>query len=58
MNEDLLYNTGNSTQYLWGKRKMVDKEFPGGPVSETPHSPMQAAWVLSLVKELDPICCN
>ena len=40
------------------KEKMVDKEFPGGPVSETPHSPMQAAWVLSLVKELDPICCN
>ena len=29
-------------------------DFPGGPVAKTPCSPIQEAWVQSLVKELDP----
>ena len=30
----------------------------GGPVAKDSTFPMQAAWVQSLVKELDPTCCN
>lgn len=29
------------------------KNFPGGPVTKTPHSQAQEAWVWSLVRELD-----
>jgi len=33
-------------------------DFPGDPVAKDSTFPMQAAWVQSLVKELDPTCCN
>ena len=33
------------------------RDFPGGPVAKT-ALPMQAAWVRSLGKELDPTCRN
>ena len=33
-------------------------DIPGGPVAENPCSQCSGAQVQSLVKELDPICCN
>ena len=33
------------------------RDFPGGPVAKT-ALPMPRAWVQSLVRELDPMCCN
>ena len=35
-----------------------DRDFPGGTVAKTRHLSMQGAWVRSLVRELDPTCCN
>ena len=34
-----------------------DRDFPSGPVA-VPVLLMQGAWVLSLVRELDPTCYN
>ena len=36
----------------------VDRDFPGGPVAKTPCSQSRGLGVPSLVKELDPTCCN
>ena len=33
-------------------------DFPGSPVAKPPLLPMQGAQVRSLVRELDPTCCN
>ena len=33
-------------------------DFPGGPVAKTPCSQCRGPGVQSLVKELDPMCCN
>ena len=30
------------------------RDCPGGPLAET----LQGTWVQSLVRELDPLCCN
>ena len=38
--------------------KINSRDFPGGPVAKTPRSQMQGAQVQSLVRELDPSCCN
>ena len=36
-----------------------NRDFPGGPVAQTPSSQVQGALVGSLViRELDPTCCN
>ena len=43
--------------YLKIKLKRRDRNFPGGPVAEIPL-PMQGAQVPSLVRDLDPTCCN
>ena len=32
--------------------------FPGGPVAKTLCSQCRGAWVQSLVRELNPTCCN
>ena len=40
------------------KDKRLLWDFPGGPVAKTPPLPMQGAWVRSLLRELDPTCCN
>ena len=49
----------------WEKRRLSisfkngqDRDFPGGMVAKTLHLPMQGAWVRSMVRELDPTCCN
>ena len=33
-------------------------DFPGGPLAKTTKLPTQGDWVQSLVRELDPKCCN
>ena len=38
--------------------KDISGDFPGGLVAETPCSQCRGAWVHSLVRELDPTCCN
>ena len=35
-----------------------NRDFPGCSVARTPCFPMQGAWVLFLVRELDLTCCN
>ena len=43
-------------------KKNTHGDFPDGPVTKTPHSqcwgPGFGAWVWSLVRELEPTCCN
>ena len=39
------------------KNSSPSADFPGGPVAKT-MLPMQGAWVRSLVRGLDPTCCN
>ena len=34
------------------------RDFPRGPVAQTPHSQYRGAQRQSLVRELDPTCCN
>ena len=38
--------------------KSVSWDFSGGPVAETSSSQCRRAKVGSLVRELDPVCCN
>ena len=40
-----------------GNQKVKTRDFPGGPVAKTPSSHARA-WVLFLVRELDPTCQN
>ena len=47
---------GNSNWKDLSKRKYG--YFPGGPVVNTPHFQCWGSWVRSLVRELDPTCCN
>ena len=37
-------------------KRMMLRDFPGGPVGKTPCPPVQGLRVHSLVKELDPTC--
>lgn len=41
---------------IWSKVREL-RDFPGGSVDKTLF-PMQGAWVLFQVRELDPRCCN
>ena len=34
------------------------RDFPGDPVANTPYSQCREPGVQSLVRELDPTCCN
>ena len=39
-------------------RQLQYWDFPGGPVAKTQSSQCRGAWVQSLVRKLDPMCCN
>ena len=41
----------------YGGLTTVPRDFPGGPVAKI-HTPKAEAQVPSLVRELDPTCCN
>ena len=50
--QSILYIEARVIVLKWNHR-----DFPGGPVAKTARS-MQRAWVRSLVRELEPSCCN
>ena len=49
MNEDM-------DAALW--KFQIFQDFPDGPVAKTLCSQSRDPWVLSLVREIDPTCCN
>ena len=36
----------------------INRDFPGGPAAKTLHSQCRGPGFKSLVRELDPTCCN
>ena len=38
--------------------KLIYWDFPGGPVAKTLCSHCGGPWVPTVVRELDPACCN
>ena len=42
----------------WTELNWEFRDFPGGPVAKTLCSQWRGPWVWSLVREIDPTCCN